>query len=165
MVDLVEAARSTIPFQALHLTIEDVARHPDRRTIDFNVRLKSRNDNWEPAGNGKSTTNVTLAAVSVTGSRDILASKLETMTVTANSQDASRLARLPALPPVSIRVPRKTQIVRVVIQARESDRIGAVELDHQTIDAAPAVPAPSRSSLRARRRVSRTAARSRASVP
>lgn len=43
MVNLVEAARSTIPFQALSLTTAEVVRHPDTRTIDFTVLLKSGN--------------------------------------------------------------------------------------------------------------------------
>jgi hypothetical protein len=142
MVNLVEAARSTIPFQALNLTIEGVVRHPDTRTIEFTVLMKSKNGNWEPSDNGKSTTNLMLAAVSVARSRDILASKLESVTVTANTQDATRLAEMPARLPVMIRIPRKTQFVRVVIQAGERDRIGTVELDRKTIDAAPEAPTP-----------------------
>jgi VWFA-related protein len=142
MVNLVEAARSTIPFQALNLTIEGVVRHPDTRTIQFTVLMKSRNVNWEPSDNGKSTTNLMLAAVSVARSRNILASRLESLTVTANTQDATRLAEMPARLPVMIRIPRKTQFVRVVIQTGESDRIGAVELDRKTIDAAPEAPTP-----------------------
>jgi VWFA-related protein len=142
MVNLVEAARSTIPFQALNLTIEGVVRHPDTRTIEFTVLMKSRNGNWEPSDDGKSTTNLMLAAVSVAGSRDILASKLESLILTANTQDATRLAEMPARLPVMIRIPRKTQFVRVVVQTGESDRIGAVELDRKTIDAAPEAPTP-----------------------
>ena len=142
MVNLVEAARSTIPFHALNLTIEDVVRHPDTRTIEFTVLLKSRNSNWEVADDGKSTTNLTLAAASLAGGRDILASKVETLTVTAGTQDAARLAEMPARLPVTLRFPRKTQTVRVVIQTAESQRIGAVELDRKTIDAAPAAPTP-----------------------
>ncbi len=142
MVNLVEAARSTIPFQALNLTIEGVVRHPDTRTIEFTVLMKSRNDNWEPSDNGESTTNLMLAAVSVARSSDILASKVESLIVTANTQDATRLAEMPARLPVMIRLPRKTQFVRVVIQTRESDRIGTVELDRKTIDAAPEAPTP-----------------------
>lgn len=142
MVNLVEAARSSIPFQALHLTIEDVVRHPDTRTIDFTVLLKSGNGNWEAADDGKSTTNLTLAAVSLAGGRDILASKLETLTVTAGTQDAARLAEMPERLPVTIRFPRKTRTVRVVIQTAESQRIGAAEVDRKTIDAAPEAPTP-----------------------
>ena len=142
MVNVVEAARSTIPFRALNLTIEDVVRHPDTRTIGFTVLLQLGHSNWEAADEGKSTTNLTLAAVSLAGARDILASKLETLTVTAGTQDAARLAEMPTRLPVTLRFPRKTQTVRVVIQTAESQRIGAAELDRKTIDAAPAAPTP-----------------------
>ena len=140
MVNLVEAARSTIPFQALNLTIEDVVRHPDTRTIGFTVLLKSESSNWEAADEGKSAANLTLAAVSLAGARDILASKLETLTVTAGTQDAARLAEMQARLPVTIRFPRKAQTVRVVVQTAESQRIGTAELDRKTIDAAPEAP-------------------------
>jgi hypothetical protein len=83
-----------------------------------------------------------LAAVSMARSRDILASKLESLTVTEDTQDATRLAQTAARLPVMIRVPRKTQIVRVVVQTGESDRIGTAELDRKTIDAAPEAPTP-----------------------
>lgn len=80
--------------------------------------------------------------MSLSGARDILASKLETLTVTACTQDPARLSGMPARLPVTLRVPRKTQTVRVVIEAAESERIGAVELDRKTIDEAPALPTP-----------------------
>jgi hypothetical protein len=140
MVNLVEAARSTIPFQALNLTIEDVVRHPDTRTIGFTVLLKSERSNWEMADEGKSTTNLTLAAVSLARARDILASKLETLTVTAGTQDAAHLAEMQTRLPVTIRFPRKAQTVRVVVQTAESQRIGTAELDRKTIDTAPEAP-------------------------
>jgi hypothetical protein len=142
MVNLVEAARSTIPFQALRVAIEDVVRHPDTRTLDFTVLLKPDTGNWEPAEDGKSTSNLTLAAASLAEARDILASKLETVTVTANTQDAARLAEMPTRLAVTLRYPHKTQTVRVVIQTADSQRIGTAELDRKTIDAAPEAPTP-----------------------
>lgn len=142
MVNLVEAARSTIPFQALRVAIEDVVRHPDTRTLDFTVLLKPDTGNWEPAEDGKSTSNLTVAAASLAEARDILASKLETVTVTANTQDAARLAEMPTRLAVTLRYPHKTRTVRVVIQTADSQRIGAAELDRKTIDAAPEAPTP-----------------------
>ena len=140
MVNLVEAARSTIPFQALSLAIEDVVRHPDTRTLGFTVVLKPENSNWEATDDGKSTSNLTLAAVSLAGTGDIVASKLETLTVTANTQDATHLAEMPSRLAVTLRYPRKDSDLRVVIQTAESQRIGAAELDRKTIDAAPEAP-------------------------
>ena len=43
MVNLVEAAQASIPFQALDVTIEGVVRHPDTRTAAFTVVLNPRN--------------------------------------------------------------------------------------------------------------------------
>jgi VWFA-related protein len=142
IVNLVEAARSTIPFQALDLAIDGVVRHPDTRTIEFTVLLKPRNRSWEAADNGKSTADLMLTAASLSGNRDLLASRVEPLVVTVNTQDASRLAGVSSPLPVTIRVPRKTQIVRVVVQTEKSGRIGAVELSRKTIDAAPEAPTP-----------------------
>ena len=41
-----------------------------------------------------------------------------------------------------LRVPPKTQSMRVVVQTPENGRIGAVELDRKTLDAAPQAPTP-----------------------
>ena len=42
--------------------------------------------------------------------------------------------------PVTVRFPRNTQTVRVVVQTAESQRIGTAELDRKIIDAAPEAP-------------------------
>jgi hypothetical protein len=142
IVNLIEAARSTIPFQALDLAIDSVVRHPDTRTIEFTVLLKPRNRSWEAADDGKSTTDLMVAAASLNGNRDLLASRLEPLVVIADTQDAARLAGLSSRLPVIIRVPRKTQIVRVVVQTEKNGRIGAAELNRKAIDAAPEAPTP-----------------------
>ena len=142
MVSLAEAAQASIPFQALDLTIEDVVRHPDTRTAAFTVVLKHRNIDWEESTDGKSTVNLALAAMSLSGSGDILASKWETVTVTVNTQDPTRLAATRTNLPVLIQVPRKTRNVRIAIQTVEGGRIGTAELDRKTIDAAPEAPTP-----------------------
>ncbi len=55
------------------------------------------------------------------------------LTLQAGAQDATRL-------PVRLRVPHKTQSVRVVVQMADNERLGTVELDSKTLEAAPAVP-------------------------
>ena len=117
-------------------------RHPDNGSIEFAVVLKPGNDIWKPADIGKSTMNLTLAAASLTERRDVLASKVETLTLTANSQDASRLAEIPTRMPMRLRVPPKTRSVRVVVQTSENGRIGAAELDSKSLDAAVQTPTP-----------------------
>ncbi len=142
MVKIAGAVRSTIPFDSLSLSLEGLVRHPDSGTASFTVVLKPLNLDWQAADNGRSSVKLMLAAASLTGRRDILASKVEDLTASADNQDAARLAKTMTRLPVTIRVPRKTQSVRVVIQTSETGRIGAVELDRKTLDAAPEMPAP-----------------------
>jgi hypothetical protein len=141
MVDLSEAARSNIPFDTLGVTITDLVRHPDTHTAQFTVLLASRNVDWQPTGDGKSTADLMLAAASLSGSRHFLASRVQGFTALANNQDYARLAKAVTRIPVTIRIPRKTQTVRVVIQLSDG-RTGTVELNRKSIDDAPQAPTP-----------------------
>jgi hypothetical protein len=67
---------------------------------------------------------------------------MEPLTVRVDTQDRITLARTVIRLPVTIRLPRKTQSVRVVLEMAGSGRVGAVELDRKTIDAAPEAPTP-----------------------
>jgi hypothetical protein len=142
MVDLSEAARSTIPFESLGVKIDNLVRHPDTRTAEFTVVLSPRDLDWQPGDDGKSSLDMSLAAASLSGNRDFLASRVESLRVTENSQDATGLARAEARLPVTIRIPRKTQSLRVVVQTPGNGCMGAVELDRKTIDRAPEAPTP-----------------------
>jgi hypothetical protein len=62
MVDLSEAARATIPFESLGVTIENLVRHPDTRTAEFTVLLSPRNLDWQSTDDGKSSVDLLLAA-------------------------------------------------------------------------------------------------------
>jgi VWFA-related protein len=140
--NIAEAARSTIPFAALDMKVSSVVQHPDSRTAELTVLLKSKNLDWQPADNGKSTAKVLLAAVSLTADGDILASKVERLTLTGGTQDPALLAGDEARLTLTIRVPRKTQRVRVAMETEEGGRIGAADLDRKTIDSAPSTPTP-----------------------
>ena len=142
MVDLAEAVRSTIPFDTLGVTIEDIVRHPDTHTAQFTILLNARNLDWQPTGDGRSSVNVLLAAASLGGQRNFLASKVEGLRVFANNVDPARLAKSVTRIPVTIRTPRKTQTVRVVIQLAGIERAGTAEVSRKQIDAAPEAPTP-----------------------
>jgi hypothetical protein len=142
MVNISEAARSTIPFESLGVTIDNLVRHPDTRTVEFTVVLSPRNLDWQPGDDGKSSLDLSLAAASLSGNRDFLASRVESLTVTTNDQDATLLARTEARLPMTIRIPRKTQSVRVVVQTAGNGRVGTVELDRKSIDNAREAPTP-----------------------
>ncbi len=43
---------------------------------------------------------------------------------------------------LTVRVPGKTQSIRVVTETANGGRIGAADLDRKALDAAPATPAP-----------------------
>jgi hypothetical protein len=86
--------------------------------------------------------NLILAAMSLNANRDVLASKTETLTQSAPTQDPTQLDKDVMRIKLTIRVPRKTQSVRVVVETKVGGRIGAADLARQTIDAAPAMPTP-----------------------
>jgi VWFA-related protein len=142
MINMTEAAQSTIPFTALDMKVFAIARHPDTRSAEIMVELDSKNLGWLPTENGKSRVNLNLAAMSLTGNLDVLASKTETVTQSAPTQDPAQLAKEVMRIKLTIRVPRKTQSVRVVVQTEVGGRIGAADLDRRTIDATPATPTP-----------------------
>ena len=142
MTNIAEAAQSTIPFAALDMQVLKVVRHTDTQTAEFTVLLKSKNIGWDATDDGKSVASLTMAAVSLTGDRKILASRIENLTLLAPTQDSTRLARTTTPVKFTLRVPRKTQTVRVVMETAEGGRIGAADIDRKTIDAAPATATP-----------------------
>jgi hypothetical protein len=142
MDEISEAAQSSVVFDALGLTIVHVVRHPDSSTAEVTVLLKSTNLRWQPTEDGRSGVDVTVAAVSRSGSRDLLASKLERLVVLSNSQDAARLAQSNTLLTVTVPVPRHTQTVRVVIRTDDGGRVGTAELDEKSLETAAESPTP-----------------------
>jgi VWFA-related protein len=139
---IAEAVRSTLPFPGLALSLEDVVRHPDTGRVEFTVVLQPENVVWQAADSGKSTLNLLLAAASLTQRRDVLASKMETMTVSEATQDAAQLARTPTRIPVRLRAPPKTESVRVVVESAQDGPVGSVELNGKALAAALQSPTP-----------------------
>jgi VWFA-related protein len=139
---LFDAAQSTIPLVALDVKVSSIVQHPDTGTVDLTVQLKAKNIHWLPADKGKSTANLVMAGVSLTGGRSVLASNVLHVILTANTQDPIRLATVVTTLKLTLRVPRKTQSLRVVMATEEEGRIGTADLDRAAIDAAPALPTP-----------------------
>jgi VWFA-related protein len=142
LINLSEAAHSTIPLSALDMHISSIVRHPDTHTADLTVLLKSKGVDWEPVDNGKSTADITVAVASLTGSQEVLASKVERLVLRAPTQDPTHLANLVTPLQLTVRVPRKTQSIRVVTETAAGGRIGAADLDRKALDVAPATPTP-----------------------
>jgi VWFA-related protein len=140
MVDISEAAQSAIPFHALTLAAADVVRHPDSNSAEVSVILRSKNINWQPAENGKSSADIAFATVALSGRREILASKVQGLTILLNTQDPQLLSKSSSLLSVTIRVPHDTRSVRLVVRTADDGQIGTLDLDRKTLDAAPASP-------------------------
>ena len=109
IINLAEAARSTIPLTAVDLQVSGVVRHPDTRTADLTVLLKSKGLDWEPGEDGKSTADITVAVASLTGNQEVVASKVERLVLHVPTQDPTHLAKLVTTLQLTVRVPRKTR--------------------------------------------------------
>jgi hypothetical protein len=142
MDEISEAAQSSVMFDGLGMTVVKVVRHPDSSTAEVTVMLKSTHLRWQATDDGGSGANVTVAAVSLSGRRDILASRLKRLTVLSNSQDAARLAQSDTLLTLTVPLPRHTASMRVVIRTDDGGRVGTVELDHKSLETAPETPTP-----------------------
>jgi hypothetical protein len=106
------------------------------------VQLRLKNLDWLPTEDGRSSANLILAAVSLAGDNKVLASRIERVTVWSAVQDPTRKTESVTRLPLTIRIPRKTKSVRVLMESEKGGRIGAADLDRKTIDAAPAAPTP-----------------------
>ena len=73
MTAISDATRSTIPLDALVVTVTKIVRHADTQTADFDLDLSSNNLAWHSAENGKSESTIGVEAVSMSKHRDILA--------------------------------------------------------------------------------------------
>jgi hypothetical protein len=51
MINMTEAAQSTIPFAALDMKVFAIARHPDTRSAEILVQLATKHLGWLPAEN------------------------------------------------------------------------------------------------------------------
>jgi len=126
----------------LDVKVSGIVQHPDTRTADITLLLKSKGLNWESIDSRRSTTDITLAAASIARDQAVLASKVQKLYLTTPTQDPAHLAELVTRLQLTIRVPPKTQNIRVVIETENGGRIGAADLDRRAIDAAPATPTP-----------------------
>jgi hypothetical protein len=136
-MNVIEAARSTIPFESLKLHISDVLRRPETHMAQFIVHVAPKDLGWLPTPDGKKTANLVLAVMSLSDKREILASKLEKMTLHSSAEDPNVLSeevlvRLTAL------VPPRTHEIRIILETVGEGRMGTADLGRKTIDAAPA---------------------------
>lgn len=142
ITNLVEAAQSSIPFKALDVHVSKIVRHPDTDSAQLTVQLLARNLHWLPASNGGNTANLMLAAVSLDADRNVLSSKMEGVNVSSTGQPVEGQISDASNMQITIRTPRKTRDVRVVIETELGGRLGTADVDRKFLDAAPAEPTP-----------------------
>ena len=142
MYEIEEAAQSGAVVDSLGVSLQNVARHPDSGTVELTVLLKSTHLRWQPTTDGRSTADITVAAVSLSKQRDILASRLRPLTVFSDSQDSARLAASETPLAITVPVPRQTQSVRLIILAQGGGETGTLEVAHKVLAGAPESPTP-----------------------
>ncbi|WP_348269817.1 VWA domain-containing protein [Edaphobacter paludis] len=142
LYNIAEAAQADVPFQGVGLTVEKVIRHRDTNSADITVNLNTKNLGWQAAADGKNTADIGFVAASLSARRDVLASKTEDLRLINNSSNPVRTEKPHAHLTMTLRVPRRTKSVRLVIGSLADGRMGAVELDRKAIDAAPDMPTP-----------------------
>ncbi len=142
LYNIAEAVRTNVPFQSLGLTVAKVIRHPDTHSAEITVKLDAKNLDWQAGASGKDTADIGFAAASLSGRRDVLASKVEGLTLTNPSENPTPRQKLQAHLTMVVRTPRRTKSIRVVIGSLTNGRVGAVDLDRKAIDAAPSAPTP-----------------------
>jgi VWFA-related protein len=140
MYQIEEAAQSGAVVDTLGITLQNVARHPDNGTVELTALLKSSHLRWEPTTDGRSMADITVAAVSLSRQRDILASRLRRLTVFSDSQNPAKLAASGTLVAVTVSMPPQTQSVRLIILAQTGGETGTLEVAHKVLAAAPESP-------------------------
>jgi len=142
LIRLAEASVATIPFSSLGVSLSKPVRHPDTRSVEFNVALGSKGLNWLPTQDGKMMADLSVAATSLDDNRAVLASKIEKATLVTGADGVNNLPEIASRFSVIVRLPRNTKCVRVAIEDEDGGRIGSAELDRKTINAAPEAPTP-----------------------
>jgi VWFA-related protein len=142
MYQIEEAAQSGVVFDSLGVSLLHVERHPDSESVEVRTLLKSAHLRWQSTSDGRSTAEITVAAVSLSKQRDILASRLRRLTIFSNSQDPATLAASETPVTITVSVPRHTESVRMIILAQDGGQTGTLELRQEVLASAPESSTP-----------------------
>jgi hypothetical protein len=125
-----------------HLTIESLVLNTYSQTADFTLMLQSKDLDWEVASSGKSKADLILITASLDKRGDVLVYEREPRSITADTEDAVKLAMANTPLSAKVKIPTKTNKVRFLIQSADEREIGAFEVDRKTIygAAAPKLP-------------------------
>jgi VWFA-related protein len=142
LYNIVEALQTNVPFTGLGVTIDKIVRHHDTNSAEFSVDVSMKNVDWTPRADGGSGADIGFAGASLSGQHYVLASKTEGFTMVNSSQDPHHLEKLHEKLMMTLRIPRNTKSVRIVVGTLVGGRIGAVDIDRKMIDTAPDLPTP-----------------------
>jgi hypothetical protein len=124
------------------LTMESLVLNTYHQSADVTLMLQSRNLDWKSAGNGKSKADLILISASLDKKGEVLVWSREFLTITADTEDAVKLAVANSRLSAKVKIPAKTNEVRFLIQSADEREIGAFAVDRKTIytAAAPGLP-------------------------
>lgn len=142
MYEIEEAAHAGAVVDTLGISLQHVARHPDNGTVELTALLKSTHLRWQPTNDGHSSADITVAAVSLSRQGDILASRLQRLTIFSDGQDPARLAASETPVTITVPMPRQTETVRMSVLVQDTDETGTVELKQNVLASAPESPTP-----------------------
>jgi VWFA-related protein len=142
MYEIEEAAQSGVVFDSLGMSLVHVMRHPDSGTIELTTLLKSTHLRWQSTDDGRSMSDITVAAVSLSKKRDILASRSRQVTIFSDSQNPARLAASETPVTITVALPRQTESVRMIILAQDGGQTGTLELKQKVLASAPESSTP-----------------------
>ena len=125
-----------------HLTIESLVLNTYSQTADLTLTLQSKDLDWKVTGNGKSKADLILITASLDKRGEVLFWSRESRTITADTEDAEKLAMANSRLSANVKILTKTNKVRFLIQSSDEREIGALEVDRKTIYAAAAPELP-----------------------
>jgi VWFA-related protein len=142
LYNIAEALQTNVPFTGLGVTINKIIRHHDTNSAEFTVDVSMKNLTFKTEADGRSGIDIGFAGGSLSDRRFVLSSKTEAFTLTNPSQDEHHLQGLHTNLTMTLRIPRKTHSVRIVVGTLVGGRIGTVDIDRRMIDTAPDLPTP-----------------------
>jgi VWFA-related protein len=142
LYNIAEAVQTNVPFTGLGVTVDKIVRHHDTNSAEFTVDVSMKNADWKPRATGGSGIDIGFAGASLSGRQYVLSSKTEAFTMSDDSLDSNHLQKLHAKLSMTLRIPRRTKSVRIVVGTLVGGRIGAVDIDRKMIDTAPDLPTP-----------------------
>jgi VWFA-related protein len=142
MIKLAEALQASFPINSLDVNTGAILRHPDAKSVQITILIRSKNLDFLPDESGKNSDHLFIAAASLDGSRRLLAWRIQRGRLETATTDPSKLPYVAAEIPITVPFPRKAKTVRIVIEDENGGRIGSAEIDKGFIDNAPEAPTP-----------------------